>query len=253
MRNYVLMFAAITMLLACNSETKLTKQCEKQLNSMYEALRDNDPTSFFKTESKYYAWYNSLSSDEQSLIAEVEAEWTHSGSAGGYFEGMGMSGGADAQMIRFICDFAPDETSAAIQKLEDIMELQLAYKGVYGHYADTFDILRDFYNNGFIIDYNTQVRVPVKEKLFTGRRDFGISSIEYIPTNNLNKIEMRSFTQNIWGVQVPVFEAYISWRSLLTEYDKDIVESVVRVMDKAGCYPGLMVGNINNRIAGNWE
>lgn len=249
MRNYVLMFAAITMLLACNSETKLTKQCEKQLNSMYEALRDNDPTSFFKTESKYYAWYNSLSSDEQSLIAEIEEKWLHSTRAGGYL----TFGEADAQMIRLVCDFAPDETSAAIQKLEDIIDLQLAYKNAYDHYADSFDVLRHFYNNGFIIDYNTQVRVPVKEKLFTGRRDFGISSIEYIPTNNLNKIEMRSFTQNIWGVQVPVFEAYISWRSLLTEYDKDIVESVVRVMDKAGCYPGLMVGNINNRIAGNWE
>lgn len=249
MRNYVLMFAAITMLLACNSETKLTKQCEKQLNSMYEALRDNDPTSFFKTESKYYAWYNSLSSDEQSLITEIEEKWLHSTRAGGYL----TFGEADAQMIRLVCDFAPDETSAAIQKLEDIMELQLAYKGVYGHYADTFDILRDFYNNGFIIDYNNQVRIAVKEKLFTGRRDFGISSIEYIPTNNMNKIEMRSFTKNIWGVQVPLFEAYIPWRSLLAEYDKDIVESIVRVMDKAGCYPGLMVGNMNNRIAGNWE
>lgn len=94
-------------------------------------------------------------------------------SSGGYFEGMAMSGEADAQMIRLVCDFAPDETSAAIQKLEDIKELQLAYKSVYGHYADTFDILRDFYNNGFVIDYNTQVRIPVKEKLFTGRRDFG--------------------------------------------------------------------------------
>lgn len=253
MRNYALMLAAITMLLACNSETYLTKQCERRLNSMYEALRDNDPNSFFKTESKYYAWYNSLSSDKQSLITEIEEKWTHSGRAGGYFEGMQMSGEADARMIRFVCDFAPDETSAAIKKLEDIMDLQLAYKNVYGHYADTFDVLRHFYNNGYIIDYNTQVRIAVKEKLFTGRRDFGISSIEYIPTNNMNKIEMRSFTKNIWGVQVPLFEAYIPWRSLLAEYDKDIVESIVRVMDKAGCYPGLMVGNMNNRIAGNWE
>ena len=64
---------------------------------------------------------------------------------------------------------------------------------------------------------------------------------------------MRSFTKNISVVQVPLFEAYIPWRSLLAEYDKDIVESIVRVMDKAGCYPGLMVGNFNNRIAGNWE
>ena len=249
MRNYVLMFAAITMLLACNSETKLTKQCEKRLDSMYEAIRDNDPKSFFKTESKYNIWCNSLSSDEQSLITEIEEKWLHSTRAGGYL----TFGEADAQMIRLVCDFAPDETSAAIQKLEDIMDLQLAYKNVYGHYADTFDVLRHFYNNGYIIDYNTQVRVPVKEKLFTGRRDFGISSIEYIPTNNMNKIEMRSFTKNIWGVQVPLFEAYLPWRSLLAEYDKDIVESIVRVMDKAGCYPGLMVGNMNNRIAGNWE
>jgi hypothetical protein len=47
MRKFVLVFAAITMLLACNSENYLTKQCEKQLDSMYEALRDNDPVSFF--------------------------------------------------------------------------------------------------------------------------------------------------------------------------------------------------------------
>ena len=247
------MLAAVTMLLACNSETYLTKQCEKRLNSMYEALRDNDPTSFFKTESKYYTWCNSLSSDKQSLIATIEEKWTDSGRAGGYFKGMQMSGEADARMIRFVCDFAPDETSAAIQKLEDIVDLQHAYRSVYGHYADTFDVLRHFYNNGFIIDYNTQVRIPVKEKLFTGRRDFGISSIEYISTNNLNKIEMLAFTQNIWGVQVPIFEAYIPWRSLLTEYDKDIVESIVRVMDTAGCYPGLMVGHFNYKISGNWE
>ena len=249
MRNYALMLAAITMLLACNPETILINKCEKQLNSMYKALKNGDGESFFKAESKYYKWTNGLSIEEQEKIAEMES----SGLLAGYFKGMQMSGEPDVLIVNLVRKLAPDETSAAIQKLEDIIDLQLAYKNVYGYYADNFDILRNFYNNGFIIDPNTQERIPAKEKLFKGRRDFGISSIEYIPTNSLSKIEMHSYTQNVWGVQVPLFEAYIPWRSLLTEYDKDIVESIVRVMDKTGCYPGLMVGNFNNRVVGNWE
>ena len=250
MRNYALMLAAITMLLACNPETRLINQCEKQLNSMYKALDNGDGEAFFIAESKYYKWANNLSAEEQEKIAEIES----SGLLAGYFEGMQMSGEPDVNIVNLVCELAPNETSAAIQKLKDISELQLAYKNVYGYYADNFDILRNFYNNGFIINPNTQERIPTKKKLFKGRRDFGISSIEFLSTDNMCKIEMRAYTKNIWGVQVPLFEAYIPWHSLLVDYDNEIVESIVRVMDKTGCtYPGLIIGHKNNILEGNWE
>lgn len=39
----------------------------------------------------------------------------------------------------------------AVQRLQDIRTLQVAYKGFYGKYADQIDSLKDYYNNGDMI------------------------------------------------------------------------------------------------------
>ena len=39
----------------------------------------------------------------------------------------------------------------AVQRLQDIRTLQVAYKGFYGKYADHIDSLKDYYNNGDMI------------------------------------------------------------------------------------------------------
>lgn len=263
MKKYILILTAMISLVACNSEKMLRTRSEKLLNSMYEALRDNDPKSFFSTEIKYYTWVNSLSQDKQKMLTDIETEWMNTGRIGGYFQGMKMFDKAenDASMIRFVCDFVPEESSKAIQKLEDIQKLQQAYKNTYGNYADNFETLRHFYINESIIDYyivdETEARVPVyvpvKDKLFTDRKDFDISTIEYVPNNRNDVIQMRAYTQRILGLQIPLFEASIPWRLLLSEYDDETVQSIIRVMNKAECYPGLMVGNFKNTISGNWE
>ena len=261
MKKYILILTAMISLVACNSDKMLRTRSEKLLNSMYEALRDNDPKLFFNTEIKYYNWSNSLSDDKQKMLTDIETEWMNTGRAGGYFQGMKMydETGASSIMIRFVCDLVPEESSKAIQKLEDIRELQLAYKSIYGEYAENFETLRHFYINESVIDYyivnesEVHVYVPVKDKLFTDRKDFDISTIEYVPNNRNDVIQMRAHTQRFMGLQIPLFEAAIPWRLLLSEYDDETVQSIIRVMNKAECYPGLMVGNFKNHIAGNWE
>lgn len=97
--------------------------------------------------------------------------------------------------------------------------------------------------------------VPVADTLFNGREGFNIDNIKYIPFSQGDTVIMDAITKTVSGVQVPLFEAKIPYRSLLKGMDNQLrinLDAERRDMNK---YEGLQVGSISapNNNAGNWE
>ncbi len=164
--------------------------------------------------------------------------------------------------------------AVAIQCLEDIRTLQEVFKTEHGRFTSSIDSLIDFYNNGQItivrqigsmddslaVAQNRvrrdSVKINVKDTLLK-RSNFVASNLKVIPITEEVKVpvEMKAVIKQVSGVNVPLFEATVSYENLLAGLDHQLLVNLYHERVDTGRYPGLKVGSIDapNNNAGNWE
>lgn len=110
------------------------------------------------------------------------------------------------------------------------------------------------YEKGEKLVFSIENDVPVKDTLFHSRKDFNIDSLAFIPFSG-DSVIMQSTVKKVSGVQVPLFEACMPYRSLLKGLDNQLRINLDADMRDRGRYEGLQVGSISapNNNAGNWE
>ena len=97
--------------------------------------------------------------------------------------------------------------------------------------------------------------ITVKDTLFCRRPDFKIEDIAYIPFSGGDKVLMESTVKKVSGVNVPLFEASMPYKSLLKGLDNQLRINLDAEREDQEKYKGLQVGSISapNNNAGNWE
>ena len=97
--------------------------------------------------------------------------------------------------------------------------------------------------------------IPVKDTLFSHRPGFVVDSLKYIPFSGGDTVIMASTIKKVSGVNVPLFEAKMPYKSLLRGLDNQLRINLDAEQEDKGHYKGLMVGSIDapNNNAGNWE
>ena len=110
------------------------------------------------------------------------------------------------------------------------------------------------YEKGEKLVFSIENDIPVKDTLFHSRSGFSIDSLAFIPFSG-DSIIMRSDIKKVSGVNVPLFEACMPYRSLLKGLDNQLRINLDADMRDRGRYEGLQVGSITapNNNAGNWE
>ena len=159
----------------------------------------------------------------------------------------------------------------AIERLKDIRTLQTSYKTEFGQYADDFDTLENFYNNGYITIirqigsfddslavaqgrvFRDSMEMAVKDTLLK-RPGFNIDSLRWVPLVG-EEFELRALIKKVSGVDVPLFEACTPFDILLRGLNRQLIVNLNEERNITNRYPGLKVGNIDqpNNNAGNWE
>ncbi len=162
--------------------------------------------------------------------------------------------------------------SIAIQRLKDIRELQVAYKGKFGKFTSSLDTLVDFYNNGQITIIKQigsmddslavaqkkvrrdSIKINVKDTLLK-RADFNPEHLKTIPFSGGKPIVMNAVIKQVSGVDVPLFEACVPFNDLLKDMNHQLIVNLNAERNDTGRYPGLKVGSVDapNNNAGNWE
>ena len=96
--------------------------------------------------------------------------------------------------------------------------------------------------------------IPVKDTLFTHRTDFCVDSLAFIPFSG-DSIIMESTVKKVSGVNVPLFEASMPFKSLLKGLNNQLRINLDAEREDQGRYQGLQVGSVTqpNNNAGNWE
>ena len=115
--------------------------------------------------------------------------------------------------------------------------------------------LQEAYAAGQKVVFSTVTKIPVRDTLFLNRPDFCIDSLKYIPFSGKEPIQMEAITKKVSGVDVPLFEARVPWKSLLKGMDNQLRINLDAEMRDLNRYEGLQVGSITtpNNNAGNWE
>lgn len=110
------------------------------------------------------------------------------------------------------------------------------------------------YEKGEKLVFQIENDIPVKDTLFHSRKDFNIDSLAFIPFSG-DSVIMQSAVRKVSGVQVPLFEACMPYRSLLKGLNNQLRINLDADMRDRGRYEGLQVGSIDapNNNAGNWE
>ena len=98
-------------------------------------------------------------------------------------------------------------------------------------------------------------KTPVKEVIFTDRKDFCVDSLAYIPFSGKDTVIMKTTLSETQGVKLPLFEARMPYKSLLKGLDEQLVVNKIAERKDLELYAGLKVGDVEkaNNNAGNWE
>ena len=136
-------------------------------------------------------------------------------------------------------------------------EVKKAHRGI------TDDGLYKLYREGDKkLVFSIQNKIAVKDTLFRSRPDFDINVIDDIPFATegesvaaVTKVEMSAIVKKVSGVDVPLFEAKMPWKSVLNGLNHQLVVNMVAECEDQGRYEGLQVGSVTapNNNAGNWE
>ena len=110
------------------------------------------------------------------------------------------------------------------------------------------------YNDGQSLVFKIENEIPVKDTLFSHRENFVVDSLAFIPFCG-DSIIMASTVKRVSGVNVPLFEASMPYKSLLKGLNNQLRINLDAQCEDQGKYKGLQVGSISapNNNAGNWE
>jgi hypothetical protein len=159
-----------------------------------------------------------------------------------------------------------------IERLKDIRTLEVAFKSRYGRFTASIDTLIDFYKNGQITIIKRigsmddslavaqkqvrrdSIKINVRDTILK-RESFNPDSLRIIPFSGGQPIQMKAVIKSVSGVDVPLFEATMPFKSILQGLNKQLIINLVCEREENGRYPGLRVGSIDspNNNAGNWE
>jgi hypothetical protein len=110
--------------------------------------------------------------------------------------------------------------------------------------------------------FSIQNKIAVKDTLFKNREDFNINTLNKIPfavdetgAAEVTDVEMDAIVKKVSGVDVPLFEAKMPYKSLLRGLNHQLIVNLIAEREDLGQYEGLQVGSITapNNNAGNWE
>lgn len=169
--------------------------------------------------------------------------------------------------------------SKVINVMKDIRTAQIAHKDVKGVYANNFDSLIKFIDEGIFtllekrdssyLEYDRTYRidmlrevividtlgfVPVKDSLFQTSERY--KKMSNLPIEGLQdsvfKIESNIINKN--GYEVPVFEVKVSKSTLLFDQDQDLVKQENETVSVDGVNgPEIILGSLTNfSTNGNW-
>jgi hypothetical protein len=115
--------------------------------------------------------------------------------------------------------------------------------------------LYEMYLKGERVIATITKKINVRDTLFNHRTDFVVDSIKYIPFSGGQEVEMESDIRKVSGVDVPLFEARMPYKALLSGMDRQLIINLNDTREKTNQYKGLKVGSIEapNNNAGNWE
>lgn len=160
-----------------------------------------------------------------------------------------------------------------ISRLKDIREIQKYYKLSKGSYANDFDALLAFAEEGEIPIVkiipdptdSTNTRsikdtigfVSVRDSLFGKRENFKLSDIAIVPYSDNVKFQLQADTLERSGMKVHVFEAKTLNVNFLTKgmdmYKQELI-NLDNKLEQLEKYPGLKVGSLTEvSTDGNWE
>ena len=112
----------------------------------------------------------------------------------------------------------------------------------------------ELYNQGQSLVFKIENEISVKDTLFNDRENFHVDSLAFIPFCG-DSIIMASTVKKVSGVNVPLFEASMPYKSLLKGLNNQLRINLDAQCEDQGKYKGLQVGSITapNNNAGNWE
>ena len=165
-----------------------------------------------------------------------------------------------------------------INRLKDIRKAQIAHKDVNGFYANNFDSLVSFIDNGIFtviekrdssyLEYNRTYRidmlkeveivdtlgfVSVKDSLFGDNESYKMmAKVPIDGTDSEFSIKADIIDKN--GYQVPVFEVKVKKDIVLFDQNKDLLDQENKVVSVDGVNgPEIILGSMSDvSTSGNW-
>ena len=171
-----------------------------------------------------------------------------------------------------------DRYTQVIDRLKDIRTAQIAHKDVNGFYANNFDSLVSFIDNGIFtviekrdssyLEYNRTYRinmlkeveivdtlgfVSVKDSLFGDNESYKMmAKVPIDGTDSEFSIKADIIDKN--GYQVPVFEVKVKKDIVLFDQNKDLLDQENKVVSVDGVNgPEIILGSMSDvSTSGNW-
>tara|TARA_B100000575_G_scaffold61862_1_gene47135 strand:- start:175 stop:831 length:657 start_codon:yes stop_codon:yes gene_type:complete len=171
-----------------------------------------------------------------------------------------------------------DRYTQVIDRLKDIRTAQIAHKDVNGFYANNFDSLVSFIDNGIFtliekrdssyLEYNRTYRidmlkeveivdtlgfVSVKDSLFGDNESYKMmAKVPIDGTDSEFSIKADIIDKN--GYQVPVFEVKVKKNIVLFDQNKDLLDQENKVISVDGVNgPEIILGSMTDvSTSGNW-
>ena len=171
-----------------------------------------------------------------------------------------------------------DRYTKVIDRLKDIRSAQIAHKDVNGFYANNFDSLVSFIDNGIFtliekrdssyLEYNRTYRidmlkeveivdtlgfVSVKDSLFGNNESYKMmAKVPIDGTDSEFSINADIIDKN--GYQVPVFELKVKKDIVLFDQNKDLLDQENKVISVDGVNgPEIILGSMTDvSTSGNW-
>lgn len=157
-----------------------------------------------------------------------------------------------------------------VAKLSDLRISQQFYKRHYSKYTANFDSLILFLKTGEIPNvrmipdpndttftktiYDTLGYVKVADSLFSGRGDFDLNSLRYIPFTDNTEFEIAAGEVDRGGIKVGVYEIKAPYEIFLKGLDRQLVINLIKSKEDIDKYPGLKLGSMEEPSTdGNWE
>jgi len=165
-----------------------------------------------------------------------------------------------------------------INRMKEIRKAQIAHKDVNGFYANNFDSLVEFIDEGIFtliekrdssyLEYDRTYRidmlrevvvvdtlgfVPVKDSLFPGVNSYKFFA--NVPVEGIDaKFELKSDIIEKNGYRVPVFEVKVAKNIILHDQDKDLLKQENETISVDGVNGGAIVlGSLSEiKTNGNW-